>query len=505
MRKRLQRRVATTASRVRSLSPVLSVLGAIVMVFAAILLLPLLVSWAMDDGALRAYPAAAGLALLCGAVLWSTRRFGERRELQPRDGMLLVSLVWTVLPAFAALPLWLHFQQAGTPMSFTDAYFEAVSGLTTTGATVISGLDQLPVSINLWRCFLQWLGGMGILVLMVAILPILGVGGSELFKAESAGPIKDNKITPRVEDTAKGLWTVYSGLSLLCLLAYKLGGMGWVDAWAHMFTTMSLGGLSTHDASFAHFKSPLLEWTCVVFMLIASCNFALYFAALHRRSLGPLKSNTELRGTLALLLGASLLIGCFLLWRGTYHDVEEAMRMAFFNTVSVGSTTGFSTTDYSLWPIFAPMLMIMLSGVATSAGSTGAGIKMVRAIILVKQFGADLVRVTHPAAVRLVMLDGSTVAPRVIFAILAFMLLYGGSIVAITLILIGSGLSLVTAFTAVMACINNMGPGLNEIGPAGNFIPLTDFQTWVCALTMVLGRLEVMSLLVLFTPQFWRR
>jgi trk system potassium uptake protein TrkH len=505
MRKRLQRRVATTASRVRSLSPVLSVLGAIVMVFAAILLLPLLVSWAMDDGALRAYPAAAGLALLCGAVLWSTRRFGERRELQPRDGMLLVSLVWTVLPAFAALPLWLHFQQAGTPMSFTDAYFEAVSGLTTTGATVISGLDQLPVSINLWRCFLQWLGGMGILVLMVAILPILGVGGSELFKAESAGPIKDNKITPRVEDTAKGLWTVYSGLSLLCLLAYKLGGMGWVDAWAHMFTTMSLGGLSTHDASFAHFKSPLLEWTCVVFMLIASCNFALYFAALHRRSFAPLRSNTELRGTLALLVGASLLIGCFLLWRGTYHDVEEAMRMAFFNTVSVGSTTGFSTTDYSLWPIFAPMLMIMLSGVATSAGSTGAGIKMVRAIILVKQFGADLVRVTHPAAVRLVMLDGSTVAPRVIFAILAFMLLYGGSIVAITLILIGSGLSLVTAFTAVMACINNMGPGLNEIGPAGNFIPLTDFQTWVCALTMVLGRLEVMSLLVLFTPQFWRR
>jgi trk system potassium uptake protein TrkH len=490
---------------VRSLAPVLSVFGVIVAVFSAILVLPLLVSWASGDGAAAAYPPAVGLALLCGAVLWWTGRLGERRELQPRDGMLLVSLVWTVLPAFAALPLWFHFRQTGMPMSFTDTYFEAVSGLTTTGATVISGLDQLPVSINLWRCFLQWLGGMGILVLMVAILPVLGVGGSELFKAESAGPIKDNKITPRVADTAKGLWTVYSGLSLLCLLAYKLGGMSWVDAWAHMFATMSLGGLSTHDASFAHFKSPLLEWTCVVFMLIASCNFALYFAALHRRSFAPLRSNTELRGTLALLVGASLLIGCFLLWRGTYHDVEEAMRMAFFNTVSVGSTTGFSTTDYSLWPIFAPMLMIMLSGVATSAGSTGAGIKMVRAIILVKQFGADLVRVTHPAAVRLVMLDGSTVAPRVIFAILAFMLLYGGSIVAITLILIGSGLSLVTAFTAVMACINNMGPGLNEIGPAGNFIPLTDFQTWVCALTMVLGRLEVMSLLVLFTPQFWRR
>jgi trk system potassium uptake protein TrkH len=221
--------------------------------------------------------------------------------------------------------------------------------------------------------------------------------------------------------------------------------------------------------------------------------------------LGPLRSNTELRGTLALLVGASLVIGCFLLWRGTYQDVEEGMRMAFFNTVSIGSTTGFSTTDYSRWPIFAPMLMIMLSGVATSAGSTGAGIKMVRAIILVKQFGANLVRVTHPAAVRLVILDGTIVAPPVIFAILAFMLLYGGSIVMITLVLVGSGLGLVTAFTAVMACINNMGPGLNEIGPAGNFIPLTDFQTWVCSFTMILGRLEVMSLLVLFTPEFWRR
>jgi trk system potassium uptake protein TrkH len=490
---------------VRSLSPVLSVFGVIVALFAAVLVLPLLVSWGSGDGAAGAYPPAVGLALLCGAGLWWTSRFGDRRDLQPRDGMLLVSLVWTVLPAFAALPLWLHFRQAGAPMSFTDAYFEAVSGLTTTGATVISGLDQLPVSLNLWRCFLQWLGGMGILVLMVAILPVLGVGGSELFKAESAGPIKDNKITPRVEDTAKGLWTVYSGLSMLCLLAFKLGGMSWVDAWAHMFATMSLGGLSTHDASFGYFHSSLLEWTCVLFMLIASCNFALYFAALHRRSWGPLRSNTELRGTLALLIGASLLIGSLLLWRGTYHDVEEAMRMAFFNTVSLGSTTGFASTDYSQWPIFAPMMMIMLSGVATSAGSTGAGIKMVRAIIIVKQFGADLVRVTHPSAVRLVMLDGSTVAPHVIFAILAFMLLYGGSIVVISLVLIGSGLSLVTAFTAVMACINNMGPGLNEIGPAGNFIPLTDFQTWVCSFTMILGRLEVMSLLVLFTPQFWRR
>jgi trk system potassium uptake protein TrkH len=346
---------------------------------------------------------------------------------------------------------------------------------------------------------------MGILVLMVAILPLLGVGGSQLFKAESAGPLKDTKITPRIADTAKGLWTVYSGLSILCVLAYKLGGMGWVDAWAHMFATMSLGGLSTHDASFGHFRSPMLEWIAVVFMLIASCNFALYFVALRRRTLRGLVSDTEMHATLAVLIGASALVGLFIHWHGTFASLEESMRMAFFNTVSIGSTTGFASADYSRWPMFAPILMIMLSGVATSAGSTGAGIKMVRVIILLKHVRSELSRVLHPSAVRPVLLNGSIVPTSVIQSILAFMLLYGGSIVALTLTLIASGLDMVTAFSAVMACINNMGPGLNEIGPAGNFSPLSDLQTWICSFTMVMGRLEIMSLLVLFTPHFWRR
>jgi trk system potassium uptake protein TrkH len=489
---------------VHALFPVLAILGAIVAAFGALLLLPFLVAWAGDDGALRAWLPAAGLALGLGGAVWAVAR-RRHGELQPRDGLLLVSLVWTVVPVFAALPLWFHFREAGPPLSFTDAYFEAVSGLTTTGATVLVGLDRLPLSITLWRCFLQWLGGMGILVLMVAILPLLGVGGSQLFKAESAGPIKDAKITPRIADTAKGLWSVYGALSLLCVLAYRLGGMDWADAWAHMFSTMSLGGLSTHDASFGHFRSPLLEWICVVFMLIASCNFALYFVAVRQRTLRRLLSDAELRGTLALLVGASVLVGLFLRWHGTFPTFEESMRMAFFNTVSIGSTTGFATTDYARWPMFAPMLMIMLSAVATSAGSTGAGIKMVRVIILGKHVRAELARVLHRQSVQPVLLNGSIVPASVIQAILAFMLLYGGAIIALTLLLIATGLDLVTAFTAVMACINNMGPGLNEIGPAGNFVPLSDFQTWVCSFTMVLGRLEIMSVLVLLTPQFWRR
>jgi trk system potassium uptake protein TrkH len=488
----------------RSLLPVLAILGRVIAAFAAIVLAALLLSWSIDDGAWRAYPPAAGAAFVGGLALWAaTRR--HQRELQRRDAVLLVSLVWTALPLFASLPLWFYFKQVGSPISITDAYFEAVSALTTTGATVLTGLDQLPASINLWRCFLQWLGGMGILVLMVAILPLLGVGGSQLFKAESAGPMKETKLTPRIAETAKGLWTVYCGLSVLCVLAYWLGGMTWTDAWAHMFATLSLGGMSTHDASFGYFRSPLLEWICIAFMLMASCSFALYFVGLRQRSLRHVLSDSELRGTLITLVVASLVVGAFLYVKGTYPSLQAAMQVAFFNTVSIGSTTGFATADFSLWPAFAPMLMILLSGVATSAGSTGAGIKMARAIILVKHAGAELVRVMHPSVVRPVVLHGTIASPALINSILAFMLMYGGAVGALTMALIASGLDSVTAFSAVMACINNMGPGLNEIGPAGNFIPLNDLQTWICSFTMVLGRLEVMTLLVLFTPQFWQR
>lgn len=483
---------------------VLAILGAAVSAFAALMLAPMLLSWAIGDGAWHAYPLAGGLTLLSGLTLWlPTRR--HQGELQSRDALLLVCLVWTVIPLFASLPLWFYFHEVGEPLSFTDAYFEATSGLTTTGATVLTGLDELPASINMWRCFLQWLGGMGILVLMVAILPLLGVGGSQLFKAESAGPMKGTKVTPRIADTAKGLWRVYCGLSVVCVVAYKLGGMTWTDAWAHMFTTLSLGGLSTHDQSFGYFRSPLLEWICIAFMLLASCNFALYFVALRQRSLRRLLADAELRGTLGALVGASVLVGFFLLWTGTYVNVGTAMRAAFFNTVSVGSTTGFSTVDYSLWPGFAPMLMILLSGVATSAGSTGAGIKMVRVVISLKQVRAELARILHPNLVRPVLLNGSIVPVPIIDSILAFTLMYVSSVGVLTLTLIASGLDTTTAFSAVMACINNMGPGLNEIGPAGNFIPLNDFQTWLCSFAMVLGRLEVMTLLVLLTPQYWRR
>jgi trk system potassium uptake protein len=482
------------------------VLGAITMVFALTMLVPMGVSLWTNDGAGLAYPEAMLATLVVGLLMRSAVwRVGKELDLQARDGILLVGLAWTVLPLFAALPLWIYFGQTSAPMSFTDGYFEAVSALTTTGSTVLTGLDQLPGSINLWRCFLQWLGGMGILVLAVAILPMLGMGGSQLFRAEATGPMKEAKLTPRITETAKGLWTVYCLLSLACALGYWLGGMTPLDAWTHMFSTLSLGGLSSHDASFGYFHSPALEWVAVLFMLLASCNFALYFVALVKRQPSRIWRDAEWRGTLALSIGASVFIAGLLLVKGTMSDPWETLRVALFNVVSIASTTGYSTTDYTLWPIFAPMLMIMLSGVATSAGSTGAGIKMARIVILLKQARREMSRIIHPRAVNPVTLGGNVVQDRTIFAVLGFMLVYGGVIIGLTMVLLLTDMPFDTAFTAVVASVNNMGPGLNEVGPAGNYASLTDFQTWVCTLAMILGRLEMLSFLVLFTPGFWRK
>jgi trk system potassium uptake protein TrkH len=483
-----------------SLFPILNVLGASIAVFAVTMLAPLGVALVNSEVALVTYDVAFLITFASGALLWlATRRF--RRELLPRDGFLLVTLIWAVLPAFGALPLLLHLPG----LSFTDAYFEAVSGLTTTGATTLSGLDALPASINFWRCLLQWIGGMGILVLMVAILPMLGVGGTQLFRAETAGPIKDAKLTPRITDTALGLWSVYGAISLACFLAYWAGGMGALDAAMHMFTTMSLGGLSPYDASFGHFDSPLLEWIAVFFMAVASINFALYFLVIRRRTLGVLLTDTEARGTAIVLAGSVLLVAAYLYRQGVYSDPLLALRHSAFNVVSVASTTGYATVDFNQWPTFAPWFMLMLSGVATSAGSTGAGIKMIRFIVLVKQARREMLRALHPHVINPVRLGGAVVENNVIFAVLAFMLMYGTTVIVLTYLLVVSGLDIISAFSAVIASVNNMGPGLNQVGPATTYAVLNDFETWVCTVAMLLGRLEMMSVFVLFTPAFWRK
>jgi trk system potassium uptake protein TrkH len=485
---------------VPGLLPVLAVLGGILMLFALAMLVPLAFSFVGGDAALYAYDGAIVVTFAVGALVFLLCR-PHRRELQPRDGFLLVSLVWAVLPAFGALPLMLHIEG----LTFTDAYFEAVSGLTTTGATVLTGLDKLPLSINVWRCFMVLLGGMGILVLAVAILPLLGVGGSQLFKAETPGPMKDQKLTPRIAETARGLWTVYFAIASACFLAFRVAGMGWADAFMHMCSTMGLGGFSSHDASFAHFDSPAIEAVTVFFMLLAGVNFALYFVAWKKRSLAGVWRDLEARLWLLATLVSVLGVAVFLTVHGVYPSFFTSLRHAAFNVVSIASTTGFATVDYAQWPIFAPVLMLFLCCFATCAGSTGGGIKMVRALILLKGARRELKRIVHPRAVVPVTLGGSVVDANVLQSVLAFMLIYGAVMVGATMLLLFSGLDVVSAFSAVIACINNTGPGLGHVGPSSNYQGLTDFQTWVCSITMLLGRLELFSILVLFTGSFWRK
>jgi trk system potassium uptake protein TrkH len=482
------------------LFPILHVLSAVIAIFGLTMLVPLALAHALEDGAAFAYDEAILLTFGAGAVLWVMTR-EHKGELQTRDGFLLVSLVWTVLPAFATMPLL--FAIPG--LSFTDAYFEAVSGLTTSGATVLTGLDHLPPSINLWRTQLVWMGGMGVVVLAVAILPLLGVGGAQVFRAETPGPMKDQKLTPRIAQTAKGLWLVYGLITIACVAAFKWAGMSWLDAVMHGFSTMGLGGFSSHDDSFAWFKSATIDYVTVAFMLIAGINFGTHFLFLRNRSVAVYRRDPEVLPYLAVTLGSSLFIALFLLDNAVYDDFATALRYATFNVVSIATTTGFATTDYALWPVFAPVWMLFLSSFATSSGSTGGGIKMVRALLQVKQAWRELRRIVHPRAFIPVKLGGQVVENNIIFAVLAFMLMYGATLIVSTMLLAFTGLDIVTAFSAVIACINNMGPGLGTVGPASNYQGLSNFQTWVCTATMLLGRLELFTLLVVFTPSFWRQ
>lgn len=488
----------------RDVFPVLRVLGMLMCLFAVSMGLPWAIAQWEDEGVWQlAYPLGMGLTGGAGVLLWwLMRRY--RNELQPRHGVMLVSLVWVLLPACAAVPLWLVLQLLGRPVSITHAYFEVVSGLTTTGSTVLVGLDALPASVNIWRMFLQWLGGMGILILAVAVLPLLGVGGSQLFKAEAAGPVKDAKLTPRMTETAKGLWAVYAAVSVLCTAAFWSGGMTFLDALMHMCATVSLGGLSSHDTSFAYFDSPLLEAIASVFMLIASCNFALYFVALRKGHWRGVWSDTEVRATLIALVGGGLVVA-LLLWAKGIYEPLQALRHGMFHVISIGSTTGFSTLDYVTWPVFAPIFMLLLSGMATSAGSTGGGIKMVRMLILIQQARRELTRLVHPRAVQPVVLGGQVVDSSIIFSVLAFMLVYGATIIALSMALLLTDIDPVTAFSAVLASVHCMGPGLGAVGPSANYAVLSDFQLWICILGMLLGRLEILSFMALLTPAFWRR
>ena len=484
-----------------ALNPVLAVVARILVGFSLAFLVPLAWAWGLDDAPLRHVWAGSFAGTLAAGVALGLAVRRYRRELQPRDGFLLVTLVWTALPAFAAVPLMLTVPG----IDAARAYFEAMSALTATGATALSGLDTLPVSVNVWRCFLQYIGGLGIILLVVAVLPLLGLGGMQLYRAEAPGPMKDAKLTPRIAETARGLWGVYFVLSVACTLAYRWAGMSWADAFMHMCTTMGLGGFSSHDASFGYWNSPAIDLVAIVFMALAGISFARYFICWRQRSLQSLLRDAEVRAYGAVMALSVALITLVLLDRGIYPEFWIALRMAAFQVVSLATTTGYASTDYALWPAFAPVWLIFLGCFVSCAGSTGGGIKMVRMILLVKQARRELVRILHPRVVNPVTLGGTVIPASVIANVLAFMLVYGASLVGLTMLLLLSGLDLVTAFSAVIVCLNNIGPGLGLVGPSGHFGVLTDFQRWTLSFAMLLGRLELMSVLVLFTVPFWRK
>mgnify|MGYP001828968243 CR=1 FL=1 len=475
------------------------ILGLLLMVFSLSMLPPVLVSLWYGDGAHGHFGVAFLVILALGFLVWLPVS-KSRREMRLRDGFLVVVCFWAGLGLSGSLP----FMLSDDPnLSLTDSVFEAISGLTTTGATVIVGIDDLPRSILYYRQQLQWLGGMGIIVLAVAVLPMLGVGGMQLYRAETPGPMKDTKLTPRITETAKALWYIYLGLSVACALAYWVAGMSLFDAVGHAFSTVAIGGFSTHDESIGHFDSTLIEMIAVVFMILAGVNFSLHFVALRRRSLGIYWRDSEFRFYVSLLLAVSLVVTLVLYTSDTYIDWEDAFTNGLFQTVSIGTTTGFTTAQFYYWPGFIEILLLFTSFVGGCAGSTGGGIKVIRFLLLIKQGLREIGRLIHPSAQIPVRLGRKVISHRVVDAVWGFFSLYVASYILMYLALAATGLDLMTSFSAVAACINNLGPGLARVGP--HYADLNDPAKWILCFAMLLGRLEIVTLLVLLTPTFWRK
>lgn len=481
------------------LTTTLRLLGILVTLFSLTMLPPALIGWIHDETSRWVFLQAFGLLFGAGLLIWAAF-FRFRGDLQVRDGFVVVVMFWLVLGVFGALPLYLD---PALHISVADAVFESMSGLTTTGATVIVGLDDLPRAVLWYRQQLQWLGGMGIIVLAVAILPLLGIGGMQLFRAEMPGPMKDTKLAPRIAETARNLWFVYVGLTAACALAYWIAGMEVFDAIAHSFTTVAIGGFSTYDASIGHFNSAAIESVAVVFMLLGGMNFALHFLVFTRASLAPYRRDEEVKLYLVLLGAGSAIAIAYLMYAGVTGDVAEAVRWGVFHAVSIGTTTGYSTTDFHLWPGFLPLMLVFLSFVGGCTASTGGGMKVIRVLLLGKQGLREIQRLIHPHAHITVKVNEKVMPNRVVEAVWGFMAAYILVFAVMVLLLMASGLDQVTSFSAVAGTLNNLGPGLGDVGQ--NYSGINDFSKWILVFSMLLGRLEIFTVLVLLSPAFWRR
>jgi trk system potassium uptake protein TrkH len=479
------------------LSITLRILGILLMLFSLTLLVPLVMALAYGDATVTGFSSALGITWLGGLVLWFPAR-NSRHELRTRDGFLITTMFWTVLGLFGALPFALY-EQLG--LSVTDAIFESISGLTTTGATVITGLDTLPKSLLFYRQQLQWLGGIGIIVVAVAILPMLGIGGMQLYQAETPGPSKDSKLTPRITETAKALFTIYVLLTLACTAAFWLAGMTGFDAICHAFSTVAIGGFSTHDASMGFFDNPTILLICSLFMYITAINFALHYTTWRRRSLKTYLKDSE---TLffATVIGICIVITCLMLLATETFSTTEGLIHGIFQAISITTTTGFTTSDFAHWPSFLPLMLLIFSFMGGCAGSTGGGIKAMRLMLIYKQGIRELKQLVHPAAVIPLKVGNRRVEAKVVSAVWSFFAVYMAVFLVLLIAMVATGLDFETAFSAVAASLNNLGPGLGDV--AYHYGAITDPAKWLLCSAMLLGRLEVFTVLVLFTPAFWR-
>ncbi|RJE73501.1 potassium transporter [Pseudoalteromonas citrea] len=477
---------------------IIKILGQLVALFSITMVPPALVSLIYKDGGGVPFVLAFVFSIAIGMLAYYPNR-KEKGDLKAREGFLIVVLFWLVLGFFASVPL--IFLQTPS-LSLADAVFEAFSGLTTTGATVLTGIEHLPKSVLFYRQQLQWLGGMGIIVLAVAVLPMLGVGGMQLYRAETPGPVKDSKMTPRIADTAKHLWYIYVSLTAACTVSYWAAGMGWFDAICHAFSTIAIGGFSTYDASMGHFDSPLINIICVVFLIIAAVNFSLHYAAVSSRNVRVYLRDPEFKVFLFIQLALVVLCFAVLSSNQVYMNGDETLDQALFQAVSISTTAGFATDNFAAWPLFLPILLIFSSFIGGCAGSTGGGMKVVRVFLLYLQGVRELNRLVHPRAIYSIKLGRKALPDKVVEAVWGFFSAYALVFVIIMIALLGTGMDNITAFSATAACLNNLGPGLGEV--AAHYGDITDTAKWILTIAMVFGRLEIFTLLVLFTPTFWR-
>jgi len=473
------------------------ILGMLLMMFSLTLFTPIAVSLWYGDGVYPAFFVAFAITAVSGALMWMPTA-KRQADLRTRDGFLITSLFWAVLGLFGALP----FLLAPNPeLTVSDAVFESLSGLTTTGATVITGLDDLPKSILFYRQQLQWLGGIGIIVIAVAILPMLGIGGMQLYRTETPGPVKDSKLTPRIKQTAIALWSIYLSLTLACCFAYYLAGMNFFQALCHSFSTVAIGGFSTFDASLGHFDSASIEMVAMIFMLLSSINFALHFFSFRDRTLKSYWRDEEVR-TFFLFMVAAVAVVTMILASETGTGTS-ALRLAAFHTVSMLTTTGFVTDHFASWPNVLPYLLILGAFVGACAGSTGGGLKMIRVLLIYKQGLREVHRLIHPNAVFPIKVSQRVIGEPVMEAVWGFCSIYLFLFLVLLIILLGTGLDFLTAFSAVAAAINNLGPGLGDV--AETYLAITDTAKISLIVGMVAGRLEIFTILVLFSSLYWRK